>query len=231
MTRKSVPRQKREDRPHAVSSANNQQAVDGVRAKLHDRRRRHQQQHGEAGRRQLGATNIMAVAGVVAVLGVAAYYWYISVIRDIVRTPLQAPRFVDPALPAAQQDMQRFWGSYRSGLYFGMKTRSPRSPVVGKTNCALDHFMHQRRLVEWLVHFWLSYTKTKKGAVFRTTVNMTLKPVADVVCFRNIRASYLCHPSRPRGNSEFVFLLACRQLSLGFTPDLTAVIDLVGGCY
>jgi len=133
MTRKSVPRPKRDDRPHP-SSLNNQQAAgaDGVRAKLHDRRRRHQQ-HGEGGR-QLGATNILAVAGVVALLAVAAYYWYISVIRDIVRTPLQAPRFADPTLPAAQQDMERFWGSYRSGLYFGMKTRSPRSPVVGKKN-------------------------------------------------------------------------------------------------
>lgn len=138
MTRKSVPRPKRDDRPHAASSNNSQQTAggaDSVRAKLHDRRRR-QHQHGEGGR-QLGATNVLAVAGVVAVMGVAAYYWYISVIRDIVRTPLQAPLFADPSLPASQQDMDRFWGSYRSGLYFGMKTRAPRSPVVGKKNRAL----------------------------------------------------------------------------------------------
>jgi len=136
MTRKSVPRPKRDDRPHPVSSNNQQTAVaDGVR------RRRRQQRHGEGGR-QLGAANVLAVAGVVAVLAVAAYYWYISVIRDIVRTPLQAPRFDDPTLPAAQQDMERFWGSYRSGLYFGMKTRSPRSPVVGKKNPLSTKPMH-----------------------------------------------------------------------------------------
>jgi len=133
MTRKSVPRQKRDDRTHSVSSGN-QPATgpDGVRAKLHDRRRRHQQ-HGDSGR-QFGLTGMLAVAGVVALLSVAAYYWYISVIRDIVRTPLQAPRFGDvtPPASAVEQDMERFWGSYRSGLYFGMKTRSPRSPVVGE---------------------------------------------------------------------------------------------------
>jgi len=128
MARKSVPRQKRDDRPQHVTSSN-QQSSDDVRAKLHDRRRRHQ--HGE-GERQFGLTSFLSVAGVLAVLAVAAYYWYMSVIRDIVRTPLQAPRFADSVPSAAHQDMERFWGSYRSGLYFGMKTRSPRSPVVGK---------------------------------------------------------------------------------------------------
>lgn len=130
MTRKSVPRQKRDERPLPVSSASQQAATDGVRAKLHDRRRRHHQ-HGDSGR-HFGLTSMLGVSGFIAVLGVAAYYWYMSVIRDIVRTPLQAPRFADATPSAADQDMERFWGSYRSGLYFGMKTRSPRSPVVGK---------------------------------------------------------------------------------------------------
>ena len=135
MTRKSVPRQKRDDRPPPMSSGNQQAGgADSVRAKLHDRRRRHHQ-HGEAGR-HFNLTNMVAVAGVVAVLAIAAYYWYISVIRDIVRTPLQAPRFGDPTPSTTQQDMGRFWGSYRSGLYFGMNTRSPRSPVVGKNKHA-----------------------------------------------------------------------------------------------
>jgi len=132
MTRKSVPRPKRDDRPQPVLSGNQQAAAgaNGIRAKLHDRRRRHHQ-HGE-GTRHFGLTGMLGVAGVVVVLAVAAYYWYMAVIRDIVRTPLQAPRFGDATLSTAQQDMERFWGSYRSGLYFGMKTRSPQSPVVGK---------------------------------------------------------------------------------------------------
>jgi len=141
MTRKSVPRQKRDDRPLPVSSASQAAGADGVRAKLHDRRRRHHQ-HSDSGR-QFGLTSMLAVAGVIAVLAVAAYYWYISVIRDIVRTPLQAPRFADATPSAAEQDMERFWGSYRSGLYFGMKTRSPRSPVVGKKKSysCVPHFV------------------------------------------------------------------------------------------
>ena len=28
-------------------------------------------------------------------------------------------------------DMERYWGTYRSGYYLGMKTRSARSPIVG----------------------------------------------------------------------------------------------------
>jgi len=136
MTRKSVPRQKRDDRPQA----SNQQigGADGVRAKLLDRRRRHQ--HGDSGH-QFGLTSMVAVAGVLAVLAVAAYYWYMAVIRDIVRTPLQTQRFGDAVPSQSQQDMERFWGSYRSGLYFGMKTRSPRSPVIGKKKCHC-HFSH-----------------------------------------------------------------------------------------
>ena len=141
MARKSVPRPKRDDRPQPGTSGNQQAGgADGVRGKLHDRRRRHHQ-HGDGGR-QFGFTSMLAVAGVVAVLSVAAYYWYVSVIRDIVRTPLQAPRFGDATPPAAEHDMERFWGSYRPGLYFGMKTRSPRSPVVGKKQrCYISYFI------------------------------------------------------------------------------------------
>lgn len=29
------------------------------------------------------------------------------------------------------QDMSRFWGTYRPGVYFGTKTRSANSPVTG----------------------------------------------------------------------------------------------------
>ena len=32
---------------------------------------------------------------------------------------------------SASVNPERFWGSYRPNLYFGLKTRSPRSPVVG----------------------------------------------------------------------------------------------------
>ena len=109
-----------------------------MRAKLHDRRRRHHQ-HSEGGR-QFGLRSMLAVAGVVAVISVATYYWYLSVIRDIVRTPLQAPRFSDATPSAAEHDRERFWGSYRSGLYFGMKTRSPRSPVVGKIKRIIESY-------------------------------------------------------------------------------------------
>ena len=73
----------------------------------------------------------IAVIAAVVAIGIG-YLWYNSVIRDIVRTPLQTAKITDMTSLQNQQDLNRFWGTYRSGMYFGMKTRSPRSPVVGR---------------------------------------------------------------------------------------------------
>lgn len=65
------------------------------------------------------------------VLSALVYYRYLEYMREQVRTPLDAPKMIEPGATSALEDAERFWGTYRSGMYFGMKTRSPHSPVMG----------------------------------------------------------------------------------------------------
>ena len=51
--------------------------------------------------------------------------------RELVRSPLDAPKMVPEGSTSAMGDPDKFWGTYRPGVYFGLKTRSPQSPVVG----------------------------------------------------------------------------------------------------
>lgn len=44
-----------------------------------------------------------------------------------------SPRVLDANSTTAAVSPERFWGSYRPHVYFGMKTRSPRSVVTGTT--------------------------------------------------------------------------------------------------
>lgn len=46
-------------------------------------------------------------------------------------TPLDIPRINSENAPGKNSNSELFWGTYRSNLYFGMKTRSPHSPVMG----------------------------------------------------------------------------------------------------
>ena len=71
-------------------------------------------------------------------------------LKERVRTPCDEAPVVkrDAAGVAIDQDMDRYWGSYRSNLYFGMKTRHPKSPVMGKPKkhfaclCKVDLYMY-----------------------------------------------------------------------------------------
>ena len=51
--------------------------------------------------------------------------------REMVRRPLDAPKMIGSEATFPHNDPERFWGTYRSGVYFGLKTRSPHSPVAG----------------------------------------------------------------------------------------------------
>lgn len=51
--------------------------------------------------------------------------------REKVKTPLYAPTMLTKDSTSVSQEPERFWGSYRPHTYFGMRTRSPHSPVMG----------------------------------------------------------------------------------------------------
>ncbi|XP_077992555.1 mannosyl-oligosaccharide glucosidase-like [Glandiceps talaboti] len=60
-----------------------------------------------------------------------SYMWYKHVLAARVSSPLDSPRVIGPDATSAKESPERFWGSYRPGVYFGMKTRSPQSLVTG----------------------------------------------------------------------------------------------------
>jgi mannosyl-oligosaccharide glucosidase len=65
-------------------------------------------------------------SAVVLVLGALAYIVYKKkddIFRPAGLTPLRAPKMVDNPEFSGQYANDMLWGSYRSGLYFGMRTR------------------------------------------------------------------------------------------------------------
>ncbi|XP_076150845.1 mannosyl-oligosaccharide glucosidase [Alosa pseudoharengus] len=59
-----------------------------------------------------------------------ALYMRSSLAKRVV-TLHPSPRVLDANSSSAEVSPERFWGSYRPQVYFGMKTRSPRSVVTG----------------------------------------------------------------------------------------------------
>lgn len=59
---------------------------------------------------------------------IASYFGYVGYLETRVNTPFDNQKMV---LRSGVDDPERYWGSYRSGVYFGMKTRDPQSLVMG----------------------------------------------------------------------------------------------------
>jgi mannosyl-oligosaccharide glucosidase len=64
-------------------------------------------------------------------LGFALSWYYNSFQSAQVNTPLNVNRVVDPSSYTSQQNLDRYWGTYRSNLYFGLKTRSENPLNIG----------------------------------------------------------------------------------------------------
>ncbi|XP_055695193.1 mannosyl-oligosaccharide glucosidase [Lutzomyia longipalpis] len=61
-------------------------------------------------------------------LGIACYFGYLGYLETRVNTPFDDHKIVQRS---GLNDPERYWGSYRPGTYFGMKTRDPHSLVMG----------------------------------------------------------------------------------------------------
>ena len=75
------------------------------------------------------AGSLLKSAVAFAVVGVCAYYGYRGYQETRVNSPFAAPAVVDRT--GAGSSPARFWGSYRPGVYFGLKTRSPADLLAG----------------------------------------------------------------------------------------------------
>ncbi|GAB0092942.1 mannosyl-oligosaccharide glucosidase [Sergentomyia squamirostris] len=61
-------------------------------------------------------------------LSIACYFGYLGYLETRVNTPFDDQKMVQRS---GLNDPERYWGSYRPGTYFGMKTRDPHSLVMG----------------------------------------------------------------------------------------------------
>ncbi|XP_071793210.1 mannosyl-oligosaccharide glucosidase-like [Asterias amurensis] len=59
------------------------------------------------------------------------YLFYKDALAKRVSTRLDAPCVIGEDASSASKSPARFWGTYRPGVYFGLKTRSSHSPVTG----------------------------------------------------------------------------------------------------
>ena len=62
---------------------------------------------------------------------VAISVYYNRYLANLVNTPLNEPKIVDESSYTSVENLDRFWGSYRPQLYFGLKTRSSNPLNVG----------------------------------------------------------------------------------------------------
>lgn len=65
--------------------------------------------------------------GVVAI-GVVSWFVYQGYLETRVNSPLVESKVV---FPTSHDFPERYWGSFRPGVYFGMKTREPQSLLAG----------------------------------------------------------------------------------------------------
>lgn len=73
------------------------------------------------------ANGTYSTIGVVA-LAVVAWFVYQGYLETRINTPLGERKVV---ISPNHDFPERYWGSYRPGVYFGMKTREPGSLLAG----------------------------------------------------------------------------------------------------
>ena len=73
----------------------------------------------------------LAIVLILSSACLVGYYLYQEHLRLRVATPLNSPKLMNDDYVSVANSPERFWGTYRPHTYFGMKTRSPNSPVFG----------------------------------------------------------------------------------------------------
>ncbi len=97
------------------------------------------------------------------VLGVLGSYFYNIWLISLVNKPLNEPRIINASLYKSPENLDRFWGTYRSNLYFGLKTRSENPLMAGmmwfnQFNKFNQHLKHQADQNDKLVKYgWIAH--------------------------------------------------------------------------
>ncbi|XP_071518454.1 mannosyl-oligosaccharide glucosidase isoform X2 [Panulirus ornatus] len=104
------------------------------RSERSSRRERKQRQRSD-GNSWCPALLYMTFAGVVIL--VVAYFLYVGYMETRINTPISAPKVITKSGLAVPE---RYWGTYRPGIYFGTRTRHPTSIVTGLMWFVPGHF-------------------------------------------------------------------------------------------
>jgi mannosyl-oligosaccharide glucosidase len=68
---------------------------------------------------------------VTVLIAICISWCYNQWLASRVNTPLHKPRVINESVYKSTQNLDRYWGTYRSNLYFGLKTRSSNPFSVG----------------------------------------------------------------------------------------------------
>jgi hypothetical protein len=75
--------------------------------------------------------NKLILIPVTLVVGVGLSWLYNNWLAGRINTPLNEPKIVDPLSYTSSENLDRYWGTYRPNLYFGLKTRSQNPFQIG----------------------------------------------------------------------------------------------------
>uniref|UniRef100_A0A6A7G1H0 Mannosyl-oligosaccharide glucosidase n=1 Tax=Hirondellea gigas TaxID=1518452 RepID=A0A6A7G1H0_9CRUS len=93
------------------------------------------------GRQRSGSwiSTVMCVTLASSVILGVAYFLYLGYLETRINTPLSSPKVVSKE---GLQVPDRYWGTYRPGVYFGTRVRHPTSPVTGLMWFMPGHFQN-----------------------------------------------------------------------------------------
>lgn len=75
--------------------------------------------------------NKLILIPVVISMAIGTSIYYNNWLSSKVNAPLNEPKIINESDYKSAENLDRFWGTYRPQLYFGLKTRSPNPLLAG----------------------------------------------------------------------------------------------------
>ena len=64
--------------------------------------------------------NKLILIPITLLIGIGASYFYNIWLISLVNKPLSEPKIINSSMYKSGENLERFWGTYRSNLYFGL---------------------------------------------------------------------------------------------------------------
>jgi mannosyl-oligosaccharide glucosidase len=144
-------------------------------------------------------------------LGGTVYMRYQIYVKELVVTPLDAPKMISHNSSAPAANPEKFWGTYRSNLYFGLKTRSPTSPVVGLM------WLEQAAMMPPPIRHWCSQDDrlARYGWLKHDGINFGIQNIEEQ--HFNVTTSFVKQPGGEHGGDWTARISAIPKVKLIFS--------------